>query len=503
MKHLNILCLVLIATTAFPASIVAQGDAPISLPELDLRTVEVVDLPYPATMPRDRVADVDDATLTTEHLLRQLLKTSLNDIAQTLLMIRMVELELRRNNLVVPENEIDEEIDEMVVRLAPGRTLDDVVKSGVYSREYIVRNAKANRGWKMLFWKARNIPEDKRTDDANKFLMQLYRNEVQARYSLAVRGQVPGPPPGAIASLTTLINGKKVSYVVTPVEAMEFLVGAAKPVHIIRALDEAVDGYVVNREMQKRGVVVSDSEVEAWARHMTDKYPPPFNWVTILRLKGTTPDRERLRWRAVQAWKRCNNIEITDEDVQAFRAEHEDYFRQRHVKVSHILCKFVDDMTGLSLGETAEAEAKARAEKIHRLVAEGVDFKELARKFSEDPSNAQTGGALTQPIKKWGGAYDPEFQSAAYELKQGDLSKPVRSSFGYHIIKCDEEKNPGQRPINWEEERYREWLHEEYETKMMKRWIDELRSNSSIEKIGQDKLAELKQIEFPKEGAQD
>ncbi len=97
------------------------------------------------------------------------------------------------------------------------------------------------------------------------------------------------------------------------------------------------------------------------------------------------------------------------------------------VKASHILIK-IDDAA--LPADTLEAYRKAT--KIRNKIMNGQSFEKLARENSDDPSASSNGGNIG-----WFSAFQTiyPFESAAYNLKKGDVSKPVRTSFGYHIIK--------------------------------------------------------------------
>ena len=87
------------------------------------------------------------------------------------------------------------------------------------------------------------------------------------------------------------------------------------------------------------------------------------------------------------------------------------------------------------------AEAKAKIDSIYRVVLQNEDFAELAKKHSQDPGSARNGGELP-----WfgSGRMVPEFEAAAFALnKPGDISKPIQSQFGWHIIKLLDKKTIG------------------------------------------------------------
>ncbi|PWT71488.1 MAG: hypothetical protein C5B59_18115 [Bacteroidetes bacterium] len=98
------------------------------------------------------------------------------------------------------------------------------------------------------------------------------------------------------------------------------------------------------------------------------------------------------------------------------------------VKVAQILLVFPYHAT-----DAAKLETRQRADSIYQVLQKGGDFAELARHFSGDNLTYQSGGEMPE----FGvGKYDPAFESAAFNLKTpGEVSRPVESEFGYHIIK--------------------------------------------------------------------
>lgn len=86
------------------------------------------------------------------------------------------------------------------------------------------------------------------------------------------------------------------------------------------------------------------------------------------------------------------------------------------------------------------ADAKRKAEELRAKLVAGADFAALARELSDDPASGQSGGQLGFFTEK---QMDPAFGAAAFALqKPGDLSPPVQSQYGWHVIRLDE-KRPG------------------------------------------------------------
>jgi parvulin-like peptidyl-prolyl isomerase len=105
------------------------------------------------------------------------------------------------------------------------------------------------------------------------------------------------------------------------------------------------------------------------------------------------------------------------------------------VRARHILISVAEDAT-----DAEEQAALAKAISITNQLKDGADFATLAEKYSDDTSSAANGGDLGFFGR---GQMVSEFEDAAFSLPVGEISDPVRSQFGYHIIQV-EERNPGQ-----------------------------------------------------------
>ena len=118
-----------------------------------------------------------------------------------------------------------------------------------------------------------------------------------------------------------------------------------------------------------------------------------------------------------------DKVQVKDEDLQAaYQQEIANLSEQR--RAAHILIEVNDKMN--------EAQAQAKAQEIEARLAKGEDFAALAKQFSQDPGSANKGGDLGYAGK---GVYDPAFEDALYALDKDQVSQPVRTSFGFHLIK--------------------------------------------------------------------
>ena len=122
---------------------------------------------------------------------------------------------------------------------------------------------------------------------------------------------------------------------------------------------------------------------------------------------------------------------VSDAQVQAYYDAHKaDY---ETVTARHILIRVKGAPMPAAPGkkELSDAEALAKADAIRKRLASGEAFAKLAKEESDDTGSGANGGDLGT-FKK--GMMVPPFEAAAFALKPGDISEPVKSQFGYHII---------------------------------------------------------------------
>ena len=131
---------------------------------------------------------------------------------------------------------------------------------------------------------------------------------------------------------------------------------------------------------------------------------------------------------------------VNEEDIRAFYDANTDRFsRPGSRKASHILLTVPADADEAAI----EAAGKEAAQLTTRARA-GEDFGALAREFSKDPGSAARGGDLgiIRP-----GTMVPEFESAVFALAAGQISDPVRTTYGWHVIKLTELKQSEASPF--------------------------------------------------------
>lgn len=130
------------------------------------------------------------------------------------------------------------------------------------------------------------------------------------------------------------------------------------------------------------------------------------------------------------------DVSVSEETLLSIYEENKESLRSEEVRdTRHIL---------LSLDDGDEA-ALAKANELKSRLDNGEDFAELAKQFSADPGSANNGGSLGKVQK---GQMVPEFEEANFSIAQGVVSEPVKSQFGYHLIKVDDIELPSQKAFD-------------------------------------------------------
>ncbi|MEE8474324.1 MAG: peptidylprolyl isomerase [Myxococcota bacterium] len=133
-------------------------------------------------------------------------------------------------------------------------------------------------------------------------------------------------------------------------------------------------------------------------------------------------------------------LEDRESEARALYSEHSDrYDTPERVQARHILLKVEPDADA-----EREQEVRAAAEALLEEIRGGADFSAVAERESQDPGSRQRGGDLGEFER---GRMVPAFEEVAFELEPGQVSEPVRSEFGFHIIRVEEHRRAELRPF--------------------------------------------------------
>ena len=148
------------------------------------------------------------------------------------------------------------------------------------------------------------------------------------------------------------------------------------------------------------------------------------------------PEKRKLRFLLVDEAAIFDSVAPTDEEIEEYYDINlSQYSTPGQVRASHILLR--------TEGQD-EAEVGTRAAELAAEARGGADFAELAKQFSQDEGTAPQGGDLGLVGR---GRMTPEFESAAFALDVDEISDPVKSAFGFHVIKVVEKQEEATQPL--------------------------------------------------------
>ena len=180
--------------------------------------------------------------------------------------------------------------------------------------------------------------------------------------------------------------------------------------------------------------------------------------------------------------------DVSDDDVKKFYEEHiEDVTKPEGVTVAHILIQ-LDEEKEAADADAADKEAKEKIDAIYEeLLKDPASFDKLAQEKSDCPSGKRDNGKLPAFDKDGmlldgGGAMDQTFAAAAFAIeKPGQITKPVKTQFGYHIIKLIEKTAEEITPLEEVKDNIVRYLSaEKAQTGLNKMLDDEIAKNAKI-----------------------
>ncbi|AQU80528.1 MULTISPECIES: peptidylprolyl isomerase [Planococcus] len=221
-------------------------------------------------------------------------------------------------------------------------------------------------------------------------------------------------------------------------------------------LDAMISNEVVNQEAEKADIKVTQEELDAEMAVYEESYGGAEALEQALASSGMSiADLEDEMKIYLKVEKIIGpDINITDEQVSTYFEENKESFEQpSKVAANHIL-----------VGTQEEAdEVKAKLD-------DGDDFAELAAAYSTDTSNADNGGALGE---FGAGEMAAEFEAAAFSMKVDEISEPVETEYGFHIIQVTGKTDAADANLEDSKEQIKETLFDEALNTKYAEWLAE------------------------------
>ena len=155
--------------------------------------------------------------------------------------------------------------------------------------------------------------------------------------------------------------------------------------------------------------------------------------------------------------KVTDKVKVSDKQIKDYYDTHKAQYQQPETRdVRHIL-----------------VQKKALANQLYAKLKSGANFAKLAKKYSKDPGSASNGGKLT--VSK--GQTVAAFDKTAFALKKGELSHPVRTQYGYHIIQALSEIKPPQKtPLSKVKQTIKQQLEDQQKRDAMTKWVEDTKN---------------------------
>ncbi len=195
--------------------------------------------------------------------------------------------------------------------------------------------------------------------------------------------------------------------------------------------------FTIPLEDFKKDVKVSDDEIKDFYEKNQDRYQ--------------TPELVSVEYVELSAKALAKQITVDEAEVKKyFESQKHRFVVPEERRASHILIQVAQEA-----GDDVVEKARKKAQDLYDRIKKGEAFDKLAKKNSDDPGSAEQGGDLGFFAR---GIMDESFEKAAFQLKVGEVGEPVRSRFGFHIIKLTDIHAEQQKPY--------EKVHAELETQL-------------------------------------
>lgn len=247
-----------------------------------------------------------------------------------------------------------------------------------------------------------------------------------------------------------------------------------------RVLDELVGQKLVLQEAGRRKLSVAVEEVDdhiqrilsqqSWTKQQLDAYLTA-QGLSLSEFRRQVRE-QLLRQRVVRSAVGAR-IRITERELQDFYKERiTEATANYELEAAHLLLALPADA-----GADEEAAARRQAEELLRRARAGEDFAALAKQYSTGPG-ADSGGTLGTVRK---GDLDPVLEEALFALDEGEVGGPVRTRFGYHVVRAIRRKALPAPAFEAVEASLRRELTDRRLADELGRWIEELKKKAFIE----------------------
>lgn len=262
------------------------------------------------------------------------------------------------------------------------------------------------------------------------------------------------PPLGGGKEAVATVNGTKIT--------KDDLYNELVSVGGTATLDNMITMELIDQAAADAKVTITDEDVNAEIESLKTQFGGEEALNSALAQSGMTLDDLKKNTEIQVKIRKIlePQTKVTDEDISTYYEENKDTFATpEQVRASHIL-----------------VETKEEADAIKKQLDEGADFATLAKEKSTD-SSAASGGDLGFFGK---GDMVEEFEKAAFSMEINEISEPIKSDYGYHIIMKTDYKEATNPTLEDKKEEIRKTLVDQQVSELSSTWLSDLRSNAKI-----------------------
>ncbi len=247
-----------------------------------------------------------------------------------------------------------------------------------------------------------------------------------------------------------------------------------------RAIEMLVAQRVLRDEAAARGITVADAEVEQRLAKMSETLPKGLTLDAALAQRGMDKAellkniKEGMQFeKLIDAETAGKAVKPTEAEAQAFYDENKSkqFTTEEKASASHIL------IAPETKDDAGWAKAKEKVDAIAKQLKEGGDFAALAKEHSTCPSK-EKGGDLGEFGR---GQMVPEFDEAAFSQELNVVGEPVKTQFGYHLVKVTGKKAAGETPFAEVKEEILGSLESQSKNQLAEKFIDDLKAKADVE----------------------
>ena len=192
-----------------------------------------------------------------------------------------------------------------------------------------------------------------------------------------------------------------------------------------------VDQHVALDFLSQRGLAANPSEVDFQIENLKSELQTiDLSFAEFLKETYQTSDELRFQTKWQISWERYLKNKFTDEFLESYFERSKRRFNGTEIQVAHLLVK----LSGYDSPLQEQRTKKQLLEIRNQILSKSISWQEAVKNHSDAPTRL-SGGSLGWITLK--GPMPPSFTNTAFELLENEISYPVRTKFGFHLIKCE------------------------------------------------------------------